>query len=413
VTTQVNGVKATGSSIKTQENWFDTVTFGENIKGWRELLRDGQSATTTMSGSKIVAKYTPGYGRFEISKQGLLPTSFYLVEEFGSHRLTSSLPGNPSGLSETKANAEAMGKFLRKYREKITAFQGGVFLGELAQTLAMIRNPAKGLRGLVDESRDVLSNIRRLGLKNSLSRSRVTEQLADAWLELQFGWKPLLNDVDDGCKALSILNTGQRLSTARITASHTVENAFPESGYTKFGDNNIALWRTASSSENAVMVIYRGAMRVRARNPAEMRSDLLGFSPDNFAPTIWELIPYSFLIDYFSNVGDIIEGWSLLDLPLAWCNKTVRKSNTAIRRSFSDPQTWNEDKPFVNPPTLVSLTFSPAKNVTTWTSVTRVKYEQAMVPDFTFRVPSLGSLRWLNIAALIASRNGDRNWIYD
>lgn len=408
--TQVNGVSSESSHVKNQLNWIDSVTFGENLKDWRELLRDGLSATTSMSGTKVVTRYTPGYGRFEVSKQGLIATNIYLVEEVGSHKIAPAVPsGNPASISETKSNAEAMGRFLRRIREKQAAFQGGVFLGELAQTLALIRNPAKGLRGLADETWSALSSIRRLGFKNSLSRIRVTEQLADAWLELQFGWKPLIHDIDDACKALAILNTGQSLHTGRITASYQTEE-FSAGSTTGFGNRNVSEWYTTGETVSRCMVIYRGAMRTEARNAAEMRRDLLGFNSDNFAPTIYNLIPWTFLIDYFTNIGDIIEGWSLLDTRLAWCNKTTRKEIELTRRSGSDTEWWHAHESASTP--LVSLSFSPAKFVATKSVVTRTKYEQAIVPDFVFRIPSFGSLKWLNIAALVAGRNNDRKWFY-
>jgi hypothetical protein len=31
-----------------------------------------------------------------------------------------------------------------------------------------------------------------------------------------------------------------------------------------------------------------------------------GFDLRSFVPTVWELVPYSFIVDYFSNVGDCL-----------------------------------------------------------------------------------------------------------
>jgi hypothetical protein len=305
-----------------------------------------------------------------------------------------------------------MGKFLRKSRDAMTPFQGGVALGELAETLAMIRNPARGLRGLVTEGRNVLANIRRLGLKNSLSRSRVLSQLADAWLEVQFGWRPLLNDVKDGCTALDQWRRPQGIHTKRITASYETSLVSSNPLYGQFGDNNIAFWFVSSDYVSSCLTVFRGALRIEAHNSASMDAKLFGFSPDNFAPTIWELIPYSFLIDYFSNVGDIIEGWSQLGTRLAWCNRTVKKSIQQTLRSGSSSAYWQTRKPFVDPPILEGLTFSPAQSVIAKSIVTRGEYNSAMVPTFVFRLPGFGSLKWLNIAALVAGRNNDRKWVY-
>lgn len=409
-TVRVNGSESNLAPIHTDNSWVDTVTFGDNLKGWRDLLRRGLSATTSMTGSRIEARYTPGSARFEAENPSFISTSIDTVVLTGNMRATTFPTGDPASISATKADAEAMGKFLRKIRERQAAFQGGVFLGELAQTLAMIRNPARGLRGLVDETKDVLSNIRRLGFRNSLSRSRVTEQLADAWLELQFGWKPLLSDIDDGAKALAILNTGQSLHTNRITASHQTEVVTGDTTV-NYTQNGVASWDVRTESKSRCITIFRGALRVEARNPAEMRRDLFGFNPNNFAPTIWNLIPYSFLIDYFTNVGDIIEGWSLLGTRLAWCNRTRKKTLVVTEVPRSDSSIWR--KGITNPSTtLKSMAFSPAKVVIEKSSVTRAEYNQAMVPELVFQMPSLGSLKWLNIAALVAGRNNDRKWFY-
>jgi hypothetical protein len=133
-----------------------------------------------------------------------------------------------------------------------------------------------------------------------------------------------------------------------------------------------------------------------------MDAALFGFSPEQFLPTAWELVPYSFLIDYFTNIGDIIAGWSSLLVPLKWANKTTRKTNEVTRVAMSDKSL-----------TANFQSGTPAIVVGRNTYVVRAKYSGTTVPDFDLRVPSLGSQRWLNIAALIASRKSDRSWVFD
>jgi hypothetical protein len=319
----------------------------------------------------------------------------------GSFRFETGIPpGDPASIVSTDSDALALGKFNRRVREQLTAFQGGVFLGELGQTLRLIRNPAKGLRGAADEFLAIARRIRKGGLSGALARSRVSANLADAWLEVQFGWKPLLRDVDDACKALAIINTGQSLSTGRISAKATTERESYRNTST-FG-YSIAAWQTQLYEIESSSTIYRGALRVDALNPKGQEARLVGFDLSSFLPTAWELIPYSFLIDYFTNIGEIIEGWSQLGTKLAWCNRTRRKAITVSQISLNNN---------VNPE--ISVTpFVQAKLVVRKSSVARAAVEGNRIPDFDLRVPGNWSTKWLNIAALIAGRSNDRKWSY-
>jgi hypothetical protein len=129
---------------------------------------------------------------------------------------------------------------------------------------------------------------------------------------------------------------------------------------------------------------------------------LIGFDLSSWAPTVWELIPYSFLIDYFSNIGDVIVGWSNLGIQLSWCNRTSRKTIEYTDQTVPHPN-WGG----------YAVSHAPAKYFCAKRSVSRATYTGTLVPDVDFEIPDLGSKKWLNIAALIASRNADRKWFYD
>ena len=92
---------------------------------------------------------------------------------------------------------------------------------------------------------------------------------------------------------------------------------------------------------------------------------------------------------------------SNLTTRLAWCNRTTRKSYEA--------HGWTTEYPDPN----VTVTGAFAEIVTSKTSVDRGKYTGYGIPPLAFKIPSFGSLKWLNIAALVASRKSDRNWSFD
>jgi hypothetical protein len=374
------------------------VTFGDNIPDWKQALKDGRSATTSMDGTKGEIRIKSGAWTFRHKN----PNVNLYIKTRGLHGLYHGLPGgDPASISVTNADNLALGKFQQKLSLANTAIQGGVVIGELRQTLQTIRNPALGLRRLVDDGLQTLRNLRssrRLAAMTTHKRE-VMKNLADAWLELQYGWRPLLNDIRDADKALHRYNVGRPVSVKRITASEKVQGSANE--VQQLGGESFALWLIRQTQVNNQQVVYRGAMRVKARDPQVMDPELLGFNPGSFLPTAWELIPYSFLVDYFSNIGGIVYGLSNLFTELAWCNRTVR-------REIELKQFVQE---YVHPDVTVSGV--QAECISIKSHVSRAIYSGTSVPGIAFKIPGNWSLKWLNIAALIAARGADRKWTFN
>jgi len=59
----------------------------------------------------------------------------------------------------------------------------------------------------------------------------------------------------------------------------------------------------------------RATAELPARGSAERLRQVLGFNLEEFVPTIWEIIPFSFVVDYFANVGEML---SLHTTDLSW-----------------------------------------------------------------------------------------------
>jgi hypothetical protein len=378
--------------------WTDSITYGDNIPDWKEALRDGRNATTSMDGRKGEVRVKSGAWTFRHKN----PNVNLYIKTRGTHGLYHGIPGgDPASISVGSADNLALGKFQQKLSLVNAAIQGGVVIGELRQTLQTIRNPALGLRRLVDDGLDVLRAIRagrRLAPMATHIRG-VTKNLADAWLELQYGWRPLMNDIRDADKALHRYNIGRPVSVKRITAVEKVQGSANE--VQSLGGESFAIWLIRQTQTNNVQVIYRGAVRLKAQDPKTMDPALFGFSPNQFLPTAWELIPYSFLVDYFSNIGGIVYGLSNLFTELAWCNRTVRRQIELKQyaQEYKHPD--------------ITVSGVQAEIISSANHVSRATYTGTTVPGVAFKIPGNWSLKWLNIAALVAARGGDRKWTFN
>jgi hypothetical protein len=53
----------------------------------------------------------------------------------------------------------------------------------------------------------------------------------------------------------------------------------------------------------------------------------VGLHPSNWLPTAWELLPYSFVYDYFANIGDIINAATVQQSDMTFGNRLIRTHN--------------------------------------------------------------------------------------
>lgn len=131
--------------------------------------------------------------------------------------------------------------------------------------------------------------------------------LASNWLELQYGWKPLLQDIHGAFNALSTLNEDESF-VHRVVASAT---DFAESV------ENLGLGATLPSSAGSHMRLTRVrsttrfTIRYRIESPLKAFLAQTGFTnPINLA---WEILPFSFVVDWFLPIGPYLETLSSWD----------------------------------------------------------------------------------------------------
>lgn len=177
---------------------------------------------------------------------------------------------------------------------KTHEFNLAVSLGQMNETTAMICQTAHRLRksftqlkrGNLRSAALALGADPRKGKRDSVTIS--PSDVPSAWLELQYGWLPLLGDAHAAGEALASLTdpprrTVVRSSFTRKWSKQTVVN----SSWTKWTDEKIRL---------SYIVYLKESMS------APRSLGLL--DPLSVA---WELCPYSFVVDWFLPYGTYLE----------------------------------------------------------------------------------------------------------
>lgn len=154
------------------------------------------------------------------------------------------------------------------------------FLAELASVRSMFMKTGKRLLDLVK------------GRNIGYSYTR----LANDWLEARYGWRTLVFDIMSLNKAIRNLNSSrQRYSEKRGTQTSNTENvASVTSAPPSLVDHN---------RYDKVTVGLRGSVT------ADIEVPQFQFNP---LQTAWELVPFSFVVDWFLTVGKTISAASFL-----------------------------------------------------------------------------------------------------
>jgi hypothetical protein len=382
-----------------QFHGLGTRLFAENIvtkqgpvEGYRRIIAEGGDATTNLNGTLYEFAALP----MNIHHRNNYRSDPHFSTEI---RLSGNLLKAPVGIfdfssymaTSTHADNLAASRFGQEMASVYSSFKGLVFTGELPELLHAIRSPFKALREGVSNYLKAL----RVGGPRFARRTRLNF-VRDTWLEWSFGWAPVISDLDNAIDSFyrsrwvkplfkMVKASGRDIRTVSKTPNSDIDIGYG--------------WKLSSEStiETDVLVKYYGIYHSSGSGPDSFSS--YGFSPWEFVPTLWELIPYSFLVDYFTNIGDLVSSWSYRNLHPAWVARTQRSSvisSNAGTKVWLDPNTSYADQGLYSNELIQG---EPGASVVKWTQVERVPNVGFPVPHFELQVPGMG-LKWVNLVAL-------------
>lgn len=394
-------------------SWYGSRS-GTSVPGYKDKIKKGISASSGFSSDRHrVLKMTPYVGSYSGSERRL-PEPPYSNQTI--HKIDGEWDVVPFGFNSTighlnlvgdDSDAKALAKILKRVREMQQNMNGLTTLGELRETAGMILRPAGAFRdGITNYMRDVRRKGERAtrGVTNRRKRRDILRDVVTGtWLEASFGWAPLLSDT------VGIAETFARFADEKANKVFKRQERLQASGRSlasqAFGTQ---IWHRTNSWADAFVnqtrmtsktVKYVVALNLKTNvgtDSASRLADLAGFNLGNFVPTIWELVPWSFLVDYFVGVGDFLENVCTSTSDIAWTSKTTRTVTT-------DNYTARWVGPGAVNTFSHNITFAGVQSgqlVTRRTTLSRSVPTSLGVPPLEFKSPMGSMFKMANIFAL-------------
>jgi hypothetical protein len=314
---------------------------------WRRQVASGENATTNMAAEYQAMQSKRAVVQLSYSHPSY-PTYTYRVlgnGDFAATVLPHDVPNGPFMSTDFVYNLAAT-EFLSDCRKTYEQMQALTALGELPETLRMLEGAAHSLYRDCDGWMKTAKKIMRSVKQPRKHWREINNKLSSAWLETMFGWKPLINDINDSIGAYQDLQKRltypavRQISSGKKKSFDISSTYAPKVGSTFLIASGPRYRCVRAARYERHLVRFKGAMRSQSDTPEWRDTErAYGIDVGSFIPTCWELLPWSFLVDYFVNVGDCLNSITTNTTNILYVNITViTETNTFSDWIFDD--TW-------------------------------------------------------------------------
>jgi hypothetical protein len=312
---------------------FNGVQKGTKVDNWRSKIAEGQQAGSAFELNRYdIELWQPG--QISLTARRVSDGQKGTQSAFGIYLPVEQVPHLSS--NTVNVEAQALTKVLKKIKETQSQLNGWTVLGELRETIGMLRNPASSLRSQIDKYLTLLRK-RKQGIRippgSDKHRRALQDILSGTWLEVQFGWLPVIADTKDILAAIGRLTDGFPEKKAAGGEAHE-RLSYHEVGTPVILTPHMLVVQYNNIMESDLFCKYRCGLVSHISGPtgaAEELRKVLGFTPSNFVPALWEILPWSWLVDYFTNVGDIVEASFADTRDVTWITKSAGVRSTATQ----------------------------------------------------------------------------------
>lgn len=248
-----------------------------------QLSHDGWTYFTSISHAQSYYSFTPAqhflpYGRDEVLNQAIKRLGkkasgvrVNLAQFFGERRQTADL------LASTASRIYQSARALR--RGDLTSFTRSLSLSGT-------------------ETRKVRQSWARV------ERTPVSKRLSSHWLEFVYGWKPLLSDAFDSAELIAQKSIEQVRDCDTLRAS-----AFQGRSLSQTQLEELMGTKMFTKFDSLFKARFSAAYRLES----QAQQTLAQTGLTNPALLAWELLPYSFVVDWFVPVGTYLESLTAFD----------------------------------------------------------------------------------------------------
>jgi hypothetical protein len=386
-----NGVVITDDTTTEETRWEDVVFHGDNFQDWRLRKARNESCTTDLSGTKMsVVKNDISY-----AQRGLKPpvsgTTLLIRGSLQSAHM--SLLENPDTLSYSRAYNQAATQLLHAYQKATRARNLQTFVGELLETIRAIIALKRKLYELTVRYclnvRKLWEDAKRLGT----TWRDLRKKLATLYLSYQFAVKPINGELEALATLQARLESSGEARYVLIKgegAESTPSGPIPGQPEVGYPGAAYATQKIARRSEAKVK--FHGKVRIATSFDGFIQQG--GLTIEDSLETIQELTPFSWALDYFSNVNDVLAQVAIgTRYDIAWLEVGIKRSSIVTGSVFTvKPHQDIEDGYY-------QVDCSGGAFVSQAVSVYRTNAGPSLPPvGLSFEIPSLGQL--LNLGAL-------------